>query len=139
MNTIHPTLIYQNSRLYYDIAKLSCLFNDFLPTLRSPKPKSAPEQEERVWVSASEGAQRVGRYNCTPQPISYEKSGASSVDCVVMPGGMRLACPPSSEPDAGERRVPYFSGTVGRTITGRTRASTALARTRPRWTRIPMD
>ena len=62
MYNTHPSIINQLSRLYSQIAKLECKFSDILAKLTAEIIWSAHEQVIRVWVIASSGARRDGRY-----------------------------------------------------------------------------
>ena len=151
MYNTHPTTIDQNSRFYNESAKLACIINDISAKQESIITRSVSETGRKgAGFGTVEETQRVGRYNLTPMPEAHEPRVGLAVQLAIFIRGcepegvfidltIQLKNAPSSEPDAGERRVPYYSGTVGRTITGRMWISTALARTRPRWTRIPMD
>jgi len=95
-----------------------------LAKLRSITIQSAPEQVIRVWVIASEGVRRVGRYifNQTPQPEAHELRVAQLsifISCARVFSFIQIIYEntPSSEPDelsiilvSGSWRVfPYYS------------------------------
>jgi hypothetical protein len=75
---------------------------------------SVSVSEQVIWVReiASEETQRdFGRFILTPKPISHEKSVTQlsiSIICASAYSIIRLEIEyaPSSEPDAGERRIP---------------------------------
>jgi hypothetical protein len=119
MYNIHPTIIDQNSRFYNESAKLTCIFNDISVKQESKITQSAPEQVERVWVSASEGARwEFGLLSNMPMPEAHEPRVGLAVQLAICNRGcepegvfidltIQLKNAPSSEPDAGERHVPY--------------------------------
>jgi len=105
MYNTHPTIIDQNSNFYNESAKLACIFNDISVKQESIKTQSAPEQVERVWVSASEGARRdFGRIIHTPPPEAHELRGAQLsifINCARVFSFIQIIYEntPSSEPD----------------------------------------
>ena len=77
MNTIHPTLIDQNSRLLLQSAKLSCMLNDISAKLESIITQSAPETGRKgAGFGTVEGVQRGGR-------IKFIKSHAAARACYI--------------------------------------------------------
>ena len=120
MYNTHPTIIDQNSRFYNESAKLACIFNDISVKQESIITQSAPEQVIWVWEIASEGARwEFGLLSNMPTPEhAYEPRVGLAVHLAIFNRGcepegvfidliIHLKNAPSSEPDAGERHVPY--------------------------------
>ena len=144
MNNIHPTLMDQDSNFYNESAKLACIYHDITVKLTVLINQSVSELGN-LGVGNCRRGNATGRAEESHADAGFFRESGRIIQQSTQfcECGFRISIKnesaPSSEPDAGERRVPYYSGTVGRTITGRTRASTALARTRRRWTLTRMD
>ena len=143
MYNTHPTLIDQNSNFYNESAKLAYIYHDLIVKLTALINQSVSELGN-LGVGNCRRGNATGRAEESHADAGFFRESGRIIQQLIQfcECGFRISIKnesaPSSEPDAGERRVPYCSGTVGRTITGRTRASTALARTRPRWILIMM-